>query len=133
MVIDPITNPNHKGQLKFKWYKHRGVTIMLKQEADEVIERIREDLKRHGVVIGFDPVLTQQGFGCDLDYLEPQVSEDPEKRVLCIVIHDEGLWTQLKQGSVHRCVVSECNGKIFGVPVIIEPQPDDSYTIQYRS
>jgi len=105
---------------------------MIKQEADEVIERIRDDLKRHGVVIGYDPELTTEDFGCDLDCQEAQVREDPKERVLCIVIHDEGLWAQLKQGAVYRCVVSECNGKIFGVPVTIEPRSDESYTIQYK-
>ena len=40
---------------------------MLKQEADDVIERIRDDLKRHGVLIGYDPEFTTPEFGCDLD------------------------------------------------------------------
>ena len=44
------------------------MTIMLKQEADDVIERIRDDLKRHGVLIGFDPEFTTAEFGCDLDH-----------------------------------------------------------------
>jgi len=113
-------------------FKHREMTIMLKQEADDVIERIRDDLKRHGVLIGYDPEFTTPEFGCDLDHHVAQVRDAPENRVVRIVIHDEGLWTQLKQGSVYRCVVSECKGKLFGMPVIIEPRTDASYTIQYK-
>lgn len=55
---------------------------MLKQEADDVIERIRDDLKRHGVLIGFDPEFTTVEFGCDLDHYVAQVREDPNNRVL---------------------------------------------------
>ena len=105
---------------------------MIKQEADEVVERIRDDLKRHGVLIGYDPEFTPPDFGCDLDYQVAQVRDDPENRVLCIVIHDEGLWTQLRQGAVYRCIVSECGGKLFGLPLFMEPRTDESYTIQYR-
>lgn len=111
---------------------YHEVTIMIKQEADEVVERIRDDLKRHGVLIGYDPELTPPDFGCDLDYQVAQVREDPQKRVVGIVIHDEGLWAQLKQGAVHRCMISECGGKLFGLPITIEPRDDESYTIQYR-
>ncbi|MBK4993626.1 hypothetical protein IAE39_001800 [Pseudomonas sp. S37] len=105
---------------------------MLKQEADDVIERIRDDLKRHGVLIGYDPELTNAEFGCDLDYQEAQVRDDPNNRVLRIAIHDEGLWAQLRQGTIHRCVVSDCRGKLFGIPITIEPRTDASYTIQYK-
>lgn len=105
---------------------------MLKQEADDVIERIRDELKRHGVLIGYDPEFTTPEFGCDLDHHVAQVREDPETRVVRIVIHDEGLWALLRQGSVYRCVVSECSGKLFGMPITIEPRTDESYTIQYK-
>ncbi|MFJ4157845.1 hypothetical protein ACIPZF_24005 [Pseudomonas sp. NPDC089752] len=105
---------------------------MLKQEADDVIERIRDDLKRHGVQIGYDPELTPADFGCDLDHHVAQVMEDPNNRVLRISIHDEGLWTQLRQGTIHRCTVSECRGKLFGIPITIEPRTDASYTIEYK-
>jgi len=104
---------------------------MLKQEADDVIERIREDLKRHGVLIGYDPESTAE-FGCDLDHHVAQVREDPNNRVLQIAIHDEGLWNQLQQGNVYRCSVSDCRGKLFGIPITIEPREDESYTIEYR-
>ncbi|MBC3423905.1 MULTISPECIES: hypothetical protein [unclassified Pseudomonas] len=105
---------------------------MLKQEAENVIERIREDLKRHGVLIGYDPEFTTAEFGCDLDHHVAQVREDPNNRVLQIAIHDEGLWNQLQQGNVYRCSVSECRGKLFGIPITIEPRDDESYTIEYR-
>ncbi|RSC25199.1 hypothetical protein EGT09_01750 [Pseudomonas putida] len=105
---------------------------MLKQEADDVIERIREDLKRHGVLIGYDPEFTTAEFGCDLDHHVAQVREDPNNRVLQIGIHDEGLWNQLQQGNVYRCSVSDCRGKLFGIPITIEPREDESYTIEYR-
>lgn len=105
---------------------------MIKQEAEEVVERIRDDLKRHGVLIGYDPEFTTPEFGCDLDYQIAQVREDPEKRVVGIVIHDEGLWTQLRQGAVYRCIVSECGSKLFGLPITIDPRTDESYTIQYK-
>ncbi|UTL88616.1 hypothetical protein [Pseudomonas fluorescens] len=105
---------------------------MLKQEADDVIERIRDDLKRHGVLIGYDTELTSADFGCDLDYHVALVREDPTNRVLRISIHDEGLWDQLRQGAVYRCIVSECHGKLFGIPITIEPRSDASYTIQYK-
>ncbi|QXI45057.1 hypothetical protein HU734_009930 [Pseudomonas wayambapalatensis] len=105
---------------------------MLKQEAENVIERIREDLKRHGVLIGYDPEFTTAEFGCDLDHHVAQVREDPNNRVLQIAIHDEGLWNQIQQGNVYRCSVSDCRGKLFGIPITIEPRDDESYTIEYR-
>ncbi|HAB01784.1 MAG TPA: hypothetical protein DCE25_02175 [Pseudomonas sp.] len=105
---------------------------MLKQEADDVIERIRADLMRHGVVIGFDPELTPEQFGCDLDHHVAHARDDQENRVVRIVIHDEGLWAQLRQGTVYRCIVSECQGKLFGMPMTIEPRTDASYTILYK-
>lgn len=111
---------------------HREITIMLKQEADDVIERIRDELKRHGVLIGYDPEFTSAEFGCDLDHHIAQVREDPNSHVLRIAIHDEGLWAQLRQGTVYRCVVSDCRGKLFGIPIAIEPRTDASYTIQYK-
>ncbi|MFI8556834.1 MULTISPECIES: hypothetical protein [Pseudomonas] len=111
---------------------NREVAIMIKQEANEVIERIRNDLERHGVLIGYDPDFTTPEFGCDLDYQVAQVREDPQTRVVGIVIHDEGLWAQLRQGAVYRCIISECGGKLFGLPITIEPRDDESYTIQYK-
>lgn len=105
---------------------------MLKQEADDVIERIRDDLKRHGVLIGYDPELTPADFGCDLDHHVAQVREDPNNHVLSIAIHDQGLWALFRQGVIYRCIVSECQGKLFGIPITIEPRTDASYTIQYK-
>lgn len=34
---------------------------------------IRDDLERHGVLIGYDSEFTTPDFGCDLDYQEAQV------------------------------------------------------------
>lgn len=67
---------------------------MLEQEADDVIERVRDYLKRHGVLIGYDPELPSADFGCDLDHHVAQVRDDPNNHVLSIAIHDEGLWAQ---------------------------------------
>jgi hypothetical protein len=106
---------------------------MIKQEAEDVIERIRDDLKRHGVLIGYDTDIPIADFGCDLDHHIAQNAQSLENRVVRIVIHDEGLWEQLKQGAVNRCIVSECQGKLFGMPVMVEPRSDASYTIQYKT
>lgn len=83
---------------------------MLEQEADDVIERVRDYLKRHGVLIGYDPELPSADFGCDLDHHVAQVRDDPNNHVLSIAIHDEGLWAQLRQATVYRCIVSDCRG-----------------------
>ena len=55
----------------------REIPIMIKSEAEEVIERIRQDLEKHGVNIGFVQEVTIPYFGCDLDHYVAQVSEAP--------------------------------------------------------
>ena len=108
---------------------------MIKSEAEEVIERIRQDLEKHGVTIGFVQEVTIPYFGCDLDHYVAQVSEAPGNLVKRILIHDEALWRVFRRGDVPRCKISECQcrGELFGMPIMIEPRTDDSYTILYNN
>lgn len=106
---------------------------MIKSEAEAVIERIRADLERHGVVIGYAQEAPPH-FGCDLDYHVARVSEAPRNLVERILIHDEGLWKLFSQGGLHHCKINECqcDGELFGMPISIEPTSDASFTILYN-